>query len=66
MDDGRDLEDVGGPKDPFDKHFNFPRFFVVSPDGSGYELMSKEQLEYYFRIRKNVSIKIEIHVMSMY
>jgi hypothetical protein len=42
LDEIRDLEDVGGPKNPFDKHFNYPRFFVMSPDGGGYELLSKE------------------------
>lgn len=31
----------------------FPRLFVINPDGSGYELLTKEQLEYYFRIAKH-------------
>lgn len=27
--------------------------FVISADGSGYEMLTKEQLEYYFRIAKH-------------
>ena len=51
--DGRELEDVGGYKNPLTKHFILPRMFVVHSDGSGYELLTKEQLEYYFRIAKH-------------
>lgn len=31
----------------------YPRLFVINNDNTGYEVMSKEQLEYYFRIAKN-------------
>jgi hypothetical protein len=30
-----------------------PRLFVINNDGSGHELLTKEQLEYYFRIAKH-------------
>lgn len=52
-DDGKELEDVGGYKNPLTKHFILPRLFVVNSDGSGYELLTKDQLEYYFRIAKH-------------
>jgi len=54
---GPEFEDFSGTKDPFTKNFNNPRFFVIKNDGSGYELLSKDQLSYYFRIHKNVSLK---------
>jgi hypothetical protein len=44
---------VGGYKNPSTKHYIFPRLFVVNSDGSGYELLTKEQLDYYFRIAKH-------------
>lgn len=40
--DGRELEDIGGYKNPFTKHYLYPRLFVIKPDGSGFELLSKE------------------------
>jgi len=50
--DGRDIEEVGGSKNPFTKHYAYPRLFVIRPDGSGYELLTREQLDYYFRLQK--------------
>ena len=47
------MEEVGGYKDPFTKHYMYPRLFVIRNDGSGYELLSKEQLEHYFRVQKH-------------
>ena len=41
-DDGREIEDVGGWKNPFTKHYLYPKLFVIRPDGSGWELLSKE------------------------
>lgn len=39
-------------KNPFTKHYIFPRLFCINSDGSAVEFLSKEQLEYYFRITK--------------
>ena len=54
---GRDandlLENLGSSKNPFSKHFSLPRLFVIRSDGSGCELLTKEQLEYYFRVQKH-------------
>lgn len=47
------IESVTGSKNPFNKHYTVPRLFVIRNDGSGYELLSKDQLEYYFRGQKN-------------
>lgn len=47
-------ENITEAKDPFKKFYNLPRLFVVKNDGSGYELLTKEQLDYYFRVQKNV------------
>lgn len=47
-------ESVGGFKDPNSKNFMNPRLFVIRNDGSGYELLAKEQLDYYFRTMKHV------------
>ena len=44
------FENINQAKNPFQKHFIFPRLFVIRNDGSGYELLSKEQLDYYFRV----------------
>ena len=44
------LENISGPKNLFGKHFTLPRLFVIKNDGSGYEMLTKEQLEYYFRV----------------
>lgn len=41
-DDGREIEEIGGWKNPFTKHYLFPRLFVIKPNGSGWELLSKE------------------------
>ena len=49
------LENIGEAKDPFTKHFLLPRLFVIRNDGSGYELLTKEQLDYYMRTHKYVS-----------
>jgi len=51
--DHPDIENTGGYKNPINKHFIFPRLFVINSDGTGYELLTKEQLDYYFRIAKN-------------
>jgi len=48
-------ESVTESKDPFSKHFSQPRLFVVRNDGSGFELLTKEQLDYYFRTLKHSS-----------
>jgi hypothetical protein len=40
--DGREVENVGGYKNPKTKHYLYPRLFVIRPDSSGYELLSKE------------------------
>ena len=48
-----DLEDVGGYVPPQSKNYIYPRLFVIYNNNSGYELLAKEQLEYYFRIAKN-------------
>lgn len=47
------FENIGGSKDPTTKYFQLPRLFVIRNDGSGYELLCKEQLDYYFRTQKN-------------
>ena len=53
--DSSDLyESVSEAKDPFTKHFTQPRLFVVRNDGSGFELLTKEQLDYFFRTLKHV------------
>jgi hypothetical protein len=41
-DDGRELEEIGGYKSSITKNFIYPRLFVISSDGSGYELLTKE------------------------
>lgn len=43
------IENISGSKNPHTKHFLLPRLFVIRNDGSGYEMLSKEQLDYYFR-----------------
>lgn len=47
------LENIGASKNPRDKYYNMPRLFVIRNDGSGYELLAKEQLDYYFRTQKH-------------
>lgn len=47
------LENIGGSKNPRNKYFTLPRLFVINNDGSGYELLAKEQLDYYFRMQKH-------------
>ena len=49
------LENIGGTKNPRNKYYTLPRLFVIKNDGSGYELLSKEQLDYYFRTQKHLS-----------
>jgi hypothetical protein len=39
---------------PFTKNYNLPRLFVIKNDGTGYELLAKEQLDHYFRVMKYV------------
>jgi hypothetical protein len=34
------------------KNFLYPRLFVLSPDGTGFEWMTKEQLDYYRRVQR--------------
>lgn len=46
------IENIAATKNPYTKHYNLPRLFVIRNDGSGYEMMTKEQLDYYFRIMK--------------
>jgi len=48
--DGREIEETGTHKISYTKHFIYPRLFVINPDGGGYELLTKEQLDYYFRL----------------
>lgn len=43
------IENISGSKNPFNKYYSHPRLFVIKSDGSGYELLTKEQLDYYFR-----------------
>ncbi len=43
------MENISGPKNPFTKYYTLPRLFVIKNDGSGHELLTKEQLDYYFR-----------------
>lgn len=40
--DEREIEEIGDYKDPFAKHYSFPRLFVIKPSGEGYELQSRE------------------------
>jgi len=44
--DGREVEDFEGFKNPYSKHYFYPRLFVIDQYGDGYELMTKETLEY--------------------
>ena len=44
---------MGGYVPPQTKNYIYPRLFVILNNNSGYELLAKEQLEYYFRIAKN-------------
>jgi hypothetical protein len=46
------LENIGGSKNPRDKYYTMPRLFVIRNDGSGYELLTKEQLAHYMRLHK--------------
>ena len=55
--DAQDIfETISGAKNPFTKYYTLPRLFVIKNDGSGHELLTKEQLDYYFRQQKNVSV----------
>ena len=47
------LENISGSKNAFTKYYQYPRLFVIRNDGSGYELLTKEQLDYYFRGQKH-------------
>ena len=47
-----EIEDIEGYKEPLTKYFLYPRHFVIGPDGRGKELLSIEQLDYYFRVMK--------------
>ena len=49
-------EGIGGKKNPFTKNFTSPRLFVIKNDGTGYELLTKEQLDFYMRTMKHVSL----------
>lgn len=48
--DAQDIfETISTNKNPFTKYYTLPRLFVIKNDGSGHELLTKEQLDYYFR-----------------
>jgi hypothetical protein len=55
-----EIEDTGVWDDPFTRYYQYPRFFVVSNDGTAKELLSQAQLEYAMRTKKvqtDLSIK---------
>jgi hypothetical protein len=52
------FENISGTKNPFTKYYTLPRLFVIKNDGSGYEMLTKEQLDYYFRQQKHVSERL--------
>lgn len=47
-----ELEETGQWDEPYERFFNYPRFFVVNGDGSAKELLSSAQLEYAMRVKK--------------
>lgn len=47
-----ELEETGGPKNPLSRQYQYPRFFVISGDGSARELISSDQLAYAMRKKK--------------
>lgn len=44
-----EIEEIGGYVEPLTKNFLYPRLFVLNPDGTGFEWLTKEQLDYYKR-----------------
>lgn len=47
-----ELEETGGHKNPLTRQYQYPRFFVISGDGSARELISEDQLAYSMRKKK--------------
>ncbi len=39
---GIDIEEVGGYKNAWVKHFLYPRMFIIKSDGTGVEIMTRE------------------------